>query len=263
MIEHRLGELAVELALGAGSLIRSRRGAGFAVHAKSTPTDMVTEVDRAVEAWLVAEVNRQRPGDGVLGEEGGDHTGRSGVRWIIDPIDGTVNFVLGLPAYCVSVAAEADGVVVAAAVHNPVSRELFRAVRGAGSFLGDEQLPGPRDVPVERAVVGTGFGYDPVRRVRQGDVAARLLGSVADIRRMGAAALDLCSVAAGRLDAYYEAGLNVWDRAGGLLVATEAGCAATGLRGSPPGDRMTAVAHPARAARFFALLEQLDADDVG
>src|SRR5512141_96273 len=110
MIEHRLGELAVELALGAGSLIRSGRGADFGVHAKSTPTDMVTEVDRAVEAWLVAEINRQRPGDGVLGEEGSDHTGSSGVRWIIDPIDGTVNFVLGLPAYGVSVAVEADGV---------------------------------------------------------------------------------------------------------------------------------------------------------
>jgi myo-inositol-1(or 4)-monophosphatase len=258
-----LGQLAVDLALGAGQLIRSRRAGGFGVFAKSTPTDMVTEVDRAVEAWLVDQLRHWRPQDTILGEEGGGRPGSSDVRWLLDPIDGTVNFVLGLPAYAVSVAAEVAGVTVAGAVHNPASGELFRAVRGGGAFLGDEPLRGPRDVPINRAVVGTGFAYDPARRARQGEVVARLLGRVADIRRWGSAALDLCAVAAGRLDAYFEAGLNAWDRAAGLLVVEEAGAVTSGLCGAPPGDRMTAVAHRAHAEALFALLEEVRAHDVG
>jgi myo-inositol-1(or 4)-monophosphatase len=224
---------------------------------------MVTEVDRDVETWLIGQIRRHRPGDAVLGEERGNHAGSSNVRWIVDPIDGTVNFVLGLPAYCVSVAAEEAGVVVAAAVYNPISDQLFHAVQGAGAYLGDQRLHGPRKVPIDRAVVGTGFAYDSERRARQGQVAAALLRCVADIRRLGSAALDLCAVAAGQLDAYYEAGLNAWDRAGGLLIAAEAGCATSGLRGMPPSDRMTAVTHPELAPRFFELLEQLQADEVG
>jgi myo-inositol-1(or 4)-monophosphatase len=258
----RLGSLAVELAVGAGDLIRESRHHAFSVSAKTTPTDVVTEVDRQVEAWLVDEIRRRRPADAVLGEEGGDHRGDSRVRWLIDPIDGTVNFVLGLPLYSVSIAAEVDGVVRAGAVLNPATGELFHAERGAGAYLGELRLSGPRDVPISRAVVGTGFAYEPAIRGRQGEVAARLLTEVGDIRRLGSAALDLCFVAAGRLDAFYEAALNPWDRAAGLLVAEEAGCVTSGLRGRTPDRSMTAAAHARHGSRFFVLLEELDADRV-
>ncbi|HKC26395.1 MAG TPA: inositol monophosphatase family protein, partial [Jatrophihabitans sp.] len=195
-------------------------------------------------------------------EEGGVRAGTNAVRWLLDPIDGTVNFVLGIPQFAVSVAAEVDGVVVAGAVCNPASGETFHARRGAGAYLGDQRLRGPRDVPLARAVVGTGFGYDAQMRARQAKVVAPLLPRIADIRRLGAASLDLCFVAAGRLDAYFEAGLNPWDHAAGGLVAFEAGCVLSGLRGRPPGRAFYAAAPPHLAAELFALLERMDADAV-
>ncbi|MEP6597974.1 MAG: inositol monophosphatase family protein [Actinomycetota bacterium] len=262
-VDRELAELAIELALGAGELARHRRESGFDISAKSTPTDLVTAVDRDVEAWLTAQLGRRRPDDAILGEEGAGRPGSSNVRWVLDPIDGTVNFVLGLPSWAVSVAAEREGVVVAGCVYNPASRELFRAERGRGAFLGDVRLAGPRTVPLERSVVGTGFSYDADLRARQGAVVAALLPKVADIRRIGSAALDLCAVASGRLDAYYETGLQPWDRAAGLLIATEAGGAASGWRGAGPDDQLTAVCHPAIASEFIALLEELGAASVG
>lgn len=267
-----LERLAVELATGAARLVRDHPGRTAAVRAgvraKSTATDLVTEVDRDCERWLVEHVLARRPDDAVLGEEGGGHPGTSGVRWVLDPIDGTVNFVLGLPQYAVSVAAAVGGEVAAAAVCNPVTGELFRARRGGGAFLGgtftdaDERLTGPRDVPLDRAVIGTGFAYDAGRRARQVAVVSRLLPRVADIRRLGAASLDLCAVAAGRLDGYFEAGLNEWDFAGGGLVAREAGCVATGLRGAAPSRRLAVVAGPGLHAGLAGLLADLDADAV-
>jgi myo-inositol-1(or 4)-monophosphatase len=261
-----LGDYAVRLALGAAEVVRRSTSGRPEADAKSTSTDLVTAVDRATERWLVDRIANDRRDDAILGEEGGGRPGTSGVRWLLDPIDGTVNYVLGLPQFAVSVAAEVDGQVVAGAVCNPVSGELFRAVLGGGAWLDldgvTSALPGPRDVDLERAVVGTGFGYDRRQRERQGSVAARLLPRVADLRRMGSAALDLCALAAGRLDAYFEAGLNPWDGAAGGLVATEAGCVITGLRGRAAGPQMTAGAGPSLAAPFFALLEELDADRV-
>ena len=258
----RLGGFAVELAEGAAEVVRRGADRALATTSKSTSTDLVTEVDRASERWLVDRIRERRPDDAVLGEEGGERPGSSGVRWLVDPIDGTVNFVLGIPAYAVSVAAEIDGEVVAAAVCNPVTGEVFRATRGSGAWLGEQRLHGPRAVPLDRAVVGTGFGYDRERRDRQGRVAARLLPLVADLRRIGSAALDLCAVASGRLDAYFEAGLNEWDYAAGALIAAEAGCVVTGLRGRRPGDGIVAAGGPALARDFFDLLERLGADEV-
>lgn len=263
----QLLEVAVALARGAGEVVRSRVE-GRTVSAKSTPTDLVTDVDRATEAWLLDRLAQWRPGDAVLGEEGGATEGSTGVRWLLDPIDGTVNFVLGLPDYGVSVAAEVDGEVVAGAVFQPATGTLYRASRGGGAFRretgGDDvALHGPRGVPLDRAVIGTGFGYDAARRRAQAAVVARLIDRIADIRRIGAASLDLCAVAAGRLDAYYEVGLNPWDWGAGLLVAQEAGAVASGLRGRAPGTAMTAVAGPSCAAQLFTLLEELDADEVG
>jgi myo-inositol-1(or 4)-monophosphatase len=256
-------DLCVALASGAGDLVRNARHAGMSVATKSTATDLVTEVDTECERWLTAQILARRPDDAILGEEGAGHSGTSGVRWLIDPIDGTVNFVLGIPQYAVSVAAEIDGVIVAGAVTNPVSGEQFRASRGGGAFYGEDRLTGPRDVPLERAVVGTGFGYDVALRTRQAAVAARLLPRIADLRRIGCAALDLCFLAAGRLDAYVEAGLHPWDHAAGGLIVTEAGGVISGLRGREPSGQLFAAAGPTLAPAFFALLESLDADQVG
>jgi fructose-1,6-bisphosphatase/inositol monophosphatase family enzyme len=257
-----LYEFCQELARGAGAVASSGRARGFAVSTKSSPTDVVTEVDRTVETWLIDAIRERRPEDAVLGEEGGGRSGTSGVRWIVDPIDGTVNFLLGIPSWAVSVAVERDGVIVAGCVYNPTADETFHARLGGGAFLGAQALRGPRAVSLDRAVVGTGFGYSAARRAAQGQIVAALLPQVADIRRIGSASLDLCAMAAGRLDAYFEVGLNPWDWSAGLLVATEAGCVGSGLHGRPPGTEMTAVAAPALAPEFFARLEELGADGV-
>ena len=261
-----LAALAVEFATGAATEILTLRdspdGAGIQIDSKSTVTDLVTTADKASERWLVKQILAARPNDGVVGEEGADRPGTSGVRWIVDPIDGTVNFVLGLPNYAVSVGVEVDGEVIAGAVCNVESGEVFHAAKGSGAFLGDTQLHGPRGVPLSRAVVGTGFGYDAERRARQIAVVAALLPRIADLRRMGAASLDLCSVAAGRLDAYFEAGLNHWDYAAGALIAAEAGCVVSGLRGREPSTQLTVASGPSLAAELAAALETLDADAV-
>jgi myo-inositol-1(or 4)-monophosphatase len=256
--------MAVRLATGAAREILASPGSAddmaLKIDSKSTVTDLVTATDRASERWLVEQILAARPGDGVVGEEGASREGITGVRWILDPIDGTVNFVLGLPNYAVSVAAELNGTVVAGAVCNVVTGEVFHAASGGGAFLGDEPLHGPRAVPLARAVIGTGFGYDAARRTRQAAILAQLLGQIADMRRMGAASLDLCAVAAGRLDGYFEAGLNVWDYAAGALIAFEAGCVVGGLYGRNPSSEMTVAAGQTLAADLFALLESVGAD---
>ena len=262
-----LEALAVELAEGAASLVARLRAGhvredDLAVSTKSTATDLVTDVDQATERWLIEQLHTRRPDDAVLGEEGGDRAGNSRVRWVVDPIDGTVNFVLGIPHYAVSVAAEVDGEVVAGAVTNPVTGETFRAHLGGGAYLGEQRLTGPRAVPLERAVVATGFGYDAQARARQIAAVAPLLTRIADIRRLGAASLDLCFLGAGRVDAYFEAALNRWDHAAGGLVAMEAGCVVSGLRGQPPGRHLYAATRPELAGEFFAALESVEADRV-
>lgn len=257
-----LERVAVELAEGAAEVVRHGRAAQLEVAAKSTATDLVTQVDRASERWLVEQLAVRRPGDGVLGEEGGARVGRSSVRWLLDPIDGTVNFVLGLPQYAVSVAAELAGEIVAGAVCNPATGECFRAHLGGGAYLADTRLTGPRDVPLSRAIVATGFGYDAALRARQAAVVGALLPQIADVRRLGAASLDLCALAAGRIDAYFEAGLNAWDFAAGGLIAREAGCVVTGSDGAPPSERLVAAAGAGLASEFFRLLDSLDAAGV-
>lgn len=254
-----LADLAVELAQGAAEVVRAGRAGAFAVDAKSTATDLVTAVDRRAEQWLVDGITRRRPDDAILAEEGSGREGTSGVRWVLDPIDGTVNFVLGLPQYAVSVAVERDGVVVAGAVSNPATGETFHARLGGGAFLGSERLTGPRAVPLSHAVVATGFAYDAGVRARQIAVVAPLLPVVADIRRLGSAALDLCFVAAGRLDGYFEAGLNCWDYAAGALVASEAGCVVTVLGQPASSTRFVTASGAGLAAELHAALEALDA----
>lgn len=257
-----LEQIAMTLASGAAEVVRTAAASGVEVSTKTTATDLVTQVDKLAERWLADQLATTRPRDGLLAEEGHGMRSSTGVVWVIDPIDGTVNFVLGLPQYAVSVGVEVDGEVVAGAVCNVANGELFHAHAGGGAHLAEQVLTGPRSVPLSGAVVGTGFGYEAGRRARQAGVVAALLPRVGDIRRLGSAALDLCAVAAGRLDAYFESGLNPWDYAAGALIAREAGCVVTGLRGAPIAAPVTVAAGPALAGEFVALLEELDADRV-
>jgi myo-inositol-1(or 4)-monophosphatase len=258
--------VAVDLVHRTGALIRDGRDAepdDLDVATKTTPTDLVTVVDKQAEQFLVEQLHARRPGDAVLGEEGADRAGSSGVRWLIDPIDGTVNFFYGVPQYAVSVAAEWEGQAIVGAVHNPVSGETFMAVRGVGAWLGSRRLTATgRAASLDTAVIGTGFSYDAGRRGAQGRVLAGVLPRVANVRRLGAASLDLCFVAAGRLDGYFEQGLAPWDMAAGALVATEAGAVVTGLHGRPAGPDITVAATPAVADELVALLAELGADEV-
>ncbi|WP_040320629.1 inositol monophosphatase family protein [Aeromicrobium marinum] len=250
-------ELAVSTGREAADFIRHRRPAGRVDVAatKSSATDVVTEIDRATEELIRERILGSRPHDGFVGEEGQDVAGSSGVDWVVDPIDGTVNFVYGIAAYAVSIAARRDGRVVAGYVVNVASGEQWAAEVGQGAWWldGDERRPvvAPDPPTLDRALVATGFSYDPRTRARQGAAVASLLPQVRDIRRAGAAALDLCAVADGRVDAYVEQGLHAWDLAAGGLVASEAGLTVTGLDG-PADQRLVVAAHPELIGEFLA-----------
>ncbi|NYJ03734.1 inositol monophosphatase family protein [Petropleomorpha daqingensis] len=258
-------DLAVATAREAADLVaRGRATAGDDVDVKSSAVDLVTAVDRASEDLVIGRLLGARPDDGLLGEEGGERPGTTGVRWVVDPIDGTTNFVYGVPAYAVSIAAEVDGRVVAGAVLNVATGELFTATLGGGAHVsspGREPAPLRCSAPasLEQTLVATGFGYRAEQRQAQGAIVARLLPEVRDIRRIGSAALDLCNVAAGRVDAYYEAHLNPWDWSAGSLVAAEAGAVVTGLPGHPFGRPLGIAAAPSVAEPFVALLQRLHA----
>jgi len=260
-----LATLASEVAQEAGELLMSSRHRVAVVQTKSSPTDVVTEADRAAEELIRERLQAARPGDAILGEEGGE-TGAGLVRWIVDPLDGTVNYLYGLPAWAVSIAAEVAGVVVAGAVCVPLQRSTFRAALGGGAWLDSafesrpQRLACNTGVALRDALVATGFAYPARQRAEQGQVVAAVLPRVRDIRRAGAAAVDLCSVAAGRVDAYYEQGTHYWDIAAGGLIAREAGAVTGGLRGDEAGTAMTLAAAPALFAELRELLASLDAD---
>jgi myo-inositol-1(or 4)-monophosphatase len=218
--------LAVDVAVEAADLVRTRRREGVEVSGtKSSPVDVVTEVDTAAERLIFERLMSARPADGFLGEEGARSESTSGVVWVVDPIDGTVNFVYGIPHYAVSIAASHEGRTVAGVVVDVQSGERFTAVVGGGSYLDGVRLrlPGGPSKPLSQRLVGTGFNYVAAVKERQTVAVAALLHEVRDIRRLGSASLDLCAVAAGRVDAFVEEGLSSWDVAAGGLVATEAG----------------------------------------
>ncbi len=266
-------ELACATACEAGAMLAGDRGRPAVVGTKSSPTDVVTEMDRAAERLIRDRIEAARPGDSILGEEGGQ-TGLGGpVRWIVDPLDGTVNYLYGLPDWAVSIAAEQDGEIVAGAVCVPRRGSLFGAVRGGGSWRSGDlgyaggPLPANREalactagVPLDRALIATGFGYERGRRSRQGKVLSVVLPRVRDIRRNGACAVDLCSLAAGNVDGYYERGVQYWDIAAGSLIAREAGATVGGLAGRPAGPSMTVAAGPALFTELHDLLLGLDAE---
>ena len=265
--------VATGAAREAGELLVSPGGRVSVAGTKSSPTDVVTEMDRRSEELIRARILAGRPGDAILGEEGGQTGDTAGapVRWVIDPLDGTVNYLYGLPDWAVSIAAEVAGEVVAGAVFVPSRGELFTATRGGGGWLesagggraGRVRLRCRPGVPLDQALVATGFGYRAARRKVQGEVVAALLPRVRDIRRAGVASADLCSVAAGRLDAFYERGLNYWDYAAGALIAAEAGAVVGGLRGASPGTSMTVAAGPGLFPALAEALADLDAERDG
>ena len=283
--------IAIGAALEAGQLLASKEGRVEVAATKSSPTDVVTEMDGRAEELIRSRILDARPDDTILGEEGGqvdgtgDGTAAAPVRWVVDPLDGTVNYLYGLPDWAVSIAAESDGEIVAGAVYAPMRGELFSGVRGEGAWLESAYGPGSSGgpgeagipdstferiplrcgpgVPLDRALVGTGFGYRPERRAVQGAVVGALLPRIRDIRRGGVASLDLCAVAAGRLDGYYERGLNYWDYAAGALIAAEAGAAVGDSRGGPPSTSMTVAAGPALFGPLRDALAELDAERDG
>ncbi|WP_025156047.1 inositol monophosphatase family protein [Leifsonia aquatica] len=255
-----LRDIAVSIAKRAATLAQQRRRDGVEIAAsKSSVSDIVTRADREAEDLIRGALAAARPADGFFGEESGGDGGTSGLTWVVDPIDGTVNYAYGIPDYAVSIAVvegdpdPATWRTLAGAVVNPESGEVFAAAAGAGATRNGEALRVNEGVRLPLALVGTGFSYDAGERRRQAEFVARLIGEVRDIRRIGSAALDLCGLAAGRLDAYYERGLNPWDHAAGALVAREAGARVGGLDGGREGRRLLLAAAP----RLYDAIEPL------
>jgi myo-inositol-1(or 4)-monophosphatase len=260
-----LRSVAVGVAREAGDMLADQAGQVEVAATKSSPTDVVTEMDRRSEELIRARILAARPADAILGEEGGQTGDADGApaRWVIDPLDGTVNYLYGLHDWAVSIAAEVGGEIMAGAVFVPMRGEMFSAIRGHGAFLqaGDDSWnplhcrPG---VPLDQALIGTGFGYQAARRKVQGEVVAALLPRIRDIRRIGVASVDLCAIAAGRLDGFYERGLNYWDWAAGALVAAESGAVVGGLNGAPVSSSMTVAAGPGLFGPLADALAALD-----
>lgn len=279
----RLRSIAETLAAEAAAFVRRRRAEVFgaeagglqtsdsgAVRSKSTPTDPVTVVDTETERLLRDRLAELRPGDPILGEEGGGPADPAGtpagsVTWVLDPIDGTVNFVYGVPAYAVSVGAQVNGESVAGAVADVVGHRVYSAALGLGAHVTDDEGTQPLQSSavddLSMALLGTGFGYSRQRRAAQAALLARMLPVVRDVRRIGSAALDLCMVASGRLDAYYEHGLQVWDRAAGALIAAEAGARVVLPAPGVNGAGLALAAAPGIADELLAVLERFNGLD--
>jgi myo-inositol-1(or 4)-monophosphatase len=258
-----LVDLASAVAREAGALLldgldRTRE----LVETKSSGTDMVSEMDRASERLIAEALLGARPDDGIVGEEGSAVAGTSGLRWVVDPLDGTTNYLYGIPGWNVSIAAEGPDGVVAGVVYDPVHDELFTALRGGGARRNGVPIAASGVTDLSLALVATGFGYQPERRRAQGAVVAGLLPDIRDIRRGGAAAVDLCAVACGRVDAFYERGLAWWDLAAGGLIAVEAGAELTALDGGPVTPGSVVAAAPGIATALRGRLSALRAAEV-
>ncbi len=259
----QLRDLATRIAGEAGALARARRSHAVIepVATKSTDVDIVTAADQATEQLIAERLTGARPHDAIVGEEGADRAGSSGVTWLVDPIDGTTNFFYGLPGWVVSIAAADDDGVAAAAVYDPTADVMYSAHRGGGATRNGRQISvSPVSPPLSRALVGTGFSYRSDQRTRQAEILLRVLPEVRDIRRLGSAARDLCLVAEGAYDAYYEAGLNRWDLAGGWLIAAEAGATVAYLTPATKTRRLLLAAAPSLFGDLAAVLSAAGAD---
>jgi fructose-1,6-bisphosphatase/inositol monophosphatase family enzyme len=256
-------ELAQEIAEAAGKLLRARLDSvaggvllATGADSKSSPTDLVTDVDRASEALIVGSLLRARPDDGILGEEGSSRKGSTGITWVIDPLDGTINYLYGIEEFAVSIGASLHGRSILGAVHNPVNGEMFAACEGQGATLNGRQLRlEPSGRPLAEALVGTGFAYRSKDRADQARILAMVLPRVRDIRRRGSAAIDICAVACGRFDAFYEAWLRPWDVAAGDIIVREAGATITEIEGLADGSSTVVVAAPGLEGPLIELLK--------
>lgn len=257
-------DIALTIAVEAGELVARRRSEGVTVAAtKSSSIDVVTLADRECEEFVKARLEQLRPEDGFYGEEGADTTGTSGLTWVVDPIDGTVNYLYGIPQYAVSIVVvegtpdPASWRQLAGVVNNPAAGELFYASAGGGAFLRtggvDTQLSVNEETLLGHSLVATGFGYSSEVRAQQAQRLTHVLPAVRDIRRAGAASLDLCAVAAGRLDGYFESGTKPWDHGAGSLVVREAGGVVGGLNGAAESSEMLIASN----SHLFAEIEKL------
>jgi myo-inositol-1(or 4)-monophosphatase len=250
-----LGDLAESIAREAGAGLRVAFHAGVRrIAQKSGPVDLVSEADQDAERLIRERLAAARPGDGVLGEEEGDAAGTTGLRWVVDPLDGTTNFLFGIPQWAVSIACEDAEGAVAGVVYDPLRDEVWRAERSGPARLNGAPVRASERADLATALVATGFGYDPEVRRAQAAVVARLLPEVRDVRRMGSAALDLAWTAAGRFDAFYEFGLNAWDLAAGALICARAGLLRHDLGRVGPSNPGVLVASPALSGPLLALL---------
>lgn len=254
------------IAIEAAELARARRELGVHVAAsKSSIEDIVTFADRETEALIRSRIAEARPNDGFVGEESGEAAGSSGLTWIVDPIDGTVNYLYGLPHYAISIAVvegEPEPTrwqALAGVVVNPATAEIFTAAAGSGAFLGDRPIRPASPVNLSQALVGTGFGYSAETRIEQARLLSGLIGQIRDVRRMGTSSLDLCAVACGRLDGYFERGLKPWDHAAGALIAREAGAIVTLEGGALDSRDLMIASAPAIADHLRQVLAELGA----
>ena len=254
-----LRALAERLATSAGALQLDRLAGPRTVESKSTPTDVVSEVDRACERLIVDTLRSERPDDGIVGEEGTCDPGTSGLRWVVDPLDGTVNYLYRAASFGVSVGVEDGDGPLAGAVYDPQRDELYSAARGAGATLNGAPLRANAVTGLPQALVATGFSYDAGERAWQAGVLTTVLPRVRDIRRSGSAALDMCAVAAGRVDAYFELGPAPWDRSAALVICAEAGAVGSVRPAALPGRELTVVAAAGVFDPLVALLTEAGA----
>ncbi len=252
-----LRDLAVDVAGAAAALLAGRLDdERSTVSTKSTGTDMVTEMDAASERLIVAKLRAARPDDGIIGEEGASFAGTSGVRWVIDPLDGTTNYLYRLPGWNVSIGVEVDGTPIVGVVAIPSTNDLFAAAAGHGATRNGSPIAVPPAAPLATSLIGTGFSYDAAVRERQAANVTKMIGRVRDIRRFGAAAADLCAVACGRLDAYVESGLAPWDHCAGSIIAREAGALVDIVDDHPLPGTLVIASHPTRRDEFLTLLQE-------
>ena len=243
-LTNELLALALGIAQKAGELLTNRPDT-FDINQKSSARDFATHMDHASEKLIVREILEARPNDGIIGEEGTARTSTSGITWVIDPIDGTVNYFYNLPGWNISIAAKDEEGVLIGVVYAPTLNSLWHASRAGGAFLNDRAIHVSQADALSDSLIATGFSYDLAERVRQGEFIATLIPRVRDIRRNGAAAVDLCHVASGAIDGYFETGLKEWDLAAGGLIAREAGALVSGRNGQEAGEAMVIAAGPA------------------
>jgi len=252
-LKMELVSLAEEVARSAGALLMQRPDS-FTFTEKSSAVDFATQMDQQAETLIVKSLLAARPDDGIIAEEGAAQQSKSGITWVIDPLDGTVNYLYGLPGWNISIAAKDQSGVIAAVVYAPTINSLWRATKGGGAFLNNKSIKCSEPVNLNLALIATGFSYDLELRKEQGDRIQRLIPQIRDLRRNGAAAVDLCYVAMGALDGYFEASLKEWDHAAGGLIATEAGAVVSGPAGGAPSSELVVAAGPSLHAQLLPLI---------